>query len=50
METILMILMIAAFAIVLGMLTAPLEKKRELIPIPIRIRKEDEQPRRRSSR
>jgi|APCry1669189844_1035258.scaffolds.fasta_scaffold35673_2 hypothetical protein len=48
METILMILMIAAFAVVLGMLTAPLEKKRELIPI--RIRKEDEQPRRRSSR
>ncbi len=48
METVLMILMIAAFAIVLGMLTAPLEKKRELIPI--RIRKEDQQPRRRSGR
>jgi len=36
METVLMIVLIAAFAIVLGMLTSPVEKKRELIPIRIR--------------
>jgi len=44
MEAVLMIILIAAFAIVLGLLTAPVEKKRELVPI--RIRSEREQPRR----
>ncbi|WP_159877230.1 MULTISPECIES: hypothetical protein [Aquitalea] len=47
METVLMIALIAAFAVVLGMMLAPLEKKRELIPIRIR---NDEQPPRRQRR
>ena len=47
METILMIVLITAFAVVLGMLFSPLEKKRELLPIRIR---RDEQPRPRQRR
>ncbi|NWK79989.1 hypothetical protein [Aquitalea sp. LB_tupeE] len=48
METILMIALITAFAVVLGMLISPLEKKRELVPI--RIRRDEEQARPRQRR
>lgn len=47
METVLMIVLIAACAVVLGLLAAPLQKQRELVPIRIR---HDEGTQRRSPR
>ncbi len=46
METVLMIALIAAGAAIVGLLTAPMEKKRELVPIRIRAERDDRRRRR----